>query len=196
MFFNPSETYIESEVLLGFANPFKMDDKRGKVTPLSYRPKQIHPKQIPKQKRCRNRRPQANKTLKTISPSTPLEKFIPKQKSIKSPSKHRKSYVPKHWLITPQAIPKQTPIWIRQCIMQSEKAVSSRNLDATPSKESSTPSKPQANLHFQLAHKHLTANPEQNQHLAWVCETGVSKCSYKIVLMSNFTRQIRNQRQK
>ena len=57
----------------------------------------------------RNRRPQANKTLETTSPSTPLEKFIPKQKkSIKSPSRHRKSYVPKHWLITPQANPKQT----------------------------------------------------------------------------------------
>ena len=78
-------------------------------TPLSHRPKQIHPKQIPKQKRCRNRRPQANKTLKTSSPSTPLEKFIPKQKGIKSPNKHRKSYVHKHWLITPQAKPKQTP---------------------------------------------------------------------------------------
>ena len=78
-------------------------------TPLSHRPKQIHPKQIPKQKWCRNRRPQANKTLKTTSPSTPLEKFIPKQKSVKSPSKHRKSYVPKHWLITPQANPKKTP---------------------------------------------------------------------------------------
>ena len=68
-----------------------------------------YPKQIPKQKRCRNRRPQANKTLKTTSPSTLLEKIIPKRKSIKSPSKHRKSYVPKHWLITPQANPKQTP---------------------------------------------------------------------------------------
>ena len=74
-------------------------------TPLSHRPKQIHPKQ----NRCRNRRPQANKTLKTTSPSTPLEKFIPKPKIIKSPSKHRKSYVPKHWLITPQATPKQAP---------------------------------------------------------------------------------------
>ena len=54
-------------------------------TPLSHRHKQIHPKQIPKQKRCRNRRPQANKTLKTTSPSTPLGKFIPKQKSTHKP---------------------------------------------------------------------------------------------------------------
>ena len=64
--------------------------------------------------------------------------------------------------------------------MQSEKAVSPRNLEATPSKESPTPSKPQAklpspqtNLRFQLAPKHLSADPKQNKHLAWVCETGV-----------------------
>ena len=32
---------------------------------------------------------------------------------------------------------------------------------------------PQANLLFQLAPKHLTADPKQDYHLAWVCETGV-----------------------
>ena len=72
-------------------------------TPLSHRPKQI-----PKQKRCRNRHPQAKKTLKTKSPSTPLGKFIPKQKSIKA--NIVKSYVPKHWLITPQANPKESGV--------------------------------------------------------------------------------------
>ena len=51
--------------------------------------------------------PQAKEVPKSTSPSkqdpenhipnTPLEKLIPKQKSIKSPSKDRKSYVPKHW---------------------------------------------------------------------------------------------------
>ena len=54
--------------------------------------------------------------------------------------------------------------------MQSEKAVSPRNLDATPSKESpKAPSKPQAKLpspqaglRFQLAPKNLTADPNQN----------------------------------
>ena len=95
--------------LLCTARKYSLDVSAELWTPLSHRPRQIHPKKIPKQKRCRNRRPQANKTLKTTSPSTPLEKFIPKQKSIKSPSKRRKSYVPRHWLITPKANPKQTP---------------------------------------------------------------------------------------
>ena len=56
--------------------------------------------------------PQANEVPKSTSPSKQdpenhipkhtARKFIPKQKSIKSPYKHRKSYVPKHWIITPQ----------------------------------------------------------------------------------------------
>ena len=36
----------------------------------------------------RNRRPQANKTLETTSPSTPLEKFIPKQKKVSNPQEN------------------------------------------------------------------------------------------------------------
>ena len=141
-------------------------------TPLSHRPKQIHPKQIPKQKRCRNRRPQANKTLKTTSPSTPLEKFIPKQKSIKSPSKHRKSYVPKHWLITPQANPKQTLSKPQANSKESDlrnPVSETENPKYWVKKESPTPSKPQAkftspqaNLRFQLAPKNLAADPKQN----------------------------------
>ena len=72
------------EVIIFISKPFNGSPYKFTCfswTPLSHRTKQIHPKQIPKQKRYRNRRPQANKTLKTTSPSTPLEKkIIPKQK--------------------------------------------------------------------------------------------------------------------
>ena len=54
---------------------------------------------VPKQTRPWKPHPQAHHS-KNKSPS---------KKSMKSPSKHRKSHVPKHWLITPQANPKQTP---------------------------------------------------------------------------------------
>ena len=61
-------------------------------TPLPHSPKQIHPKQDPKQKSCQNRPPQANVVLKITTPSK-----MPtlKQNLTQTPSKNRKLYVPK-----------------------------------------------------------------------------------------------------
>ena len=76
------------------------------LTPLPHSPEQIHPKQIPKQKRCRNRRPQANETLKITSPSNPLEKVHPKQKRSKPQANPKPKALA---VIKPQANPTQTP---------------------------------------------------------------------------------------
>ena len=138
-------------------------------TPLPHSPKQIHPKQIPKQKRCRNRRPQANETLKITSPSNPLEKVHPQAKKIKTPSKPQTPSTGCHQTPSkPHANPKQS------CFLKPQiRNIGKCNQSPTPSKPQAKFTSPRANSRFQLAPKHQTSDPKQIWYLAWGCEAGV-----------------------
>ena len=146
-------------------------------TPLLHSPKQIHPKQIPKQKRSRNRRPQANETLKITFPKQPSRKSPFPSKNDKTPSKPQ----------TPSTGCHQTPSKAHANPKQSHFLKwQIQNIGKSPSKPQAKFTSLQANSRFQVAPKHLTSNPKQIWYLTWGCEAGVFQGNSPHLFLGNY----------